>query len=83
MNDAEKIARDVAALCACVGLDRDTDPRRVLPVIPSVALWRILPRLIRKAAPDMMEREREFCLNLAADIEQGRPAPSISPGKAV
>lgn len=82
-NELKALARDVAALAACAMLDRETDPRRVLPVIPSAALWRILPRLIRKAAPHMDEPSRSFAMRLADGIERGEPAPEIRCGKVV
>ena len=82
-DELKALARDVAALAACCALDRETDPRRVLPQIPAAALWRILPRTIRRAAPHMDEKSRAFALSRAETIEKGLPAPQVQMGKAV
>lgn len=82
------ILKDIAALSACVSLDHDTDPRRTLPVIPPAALWRILPRLLRRAADSagcsLSDTQRDFMWNQASAIEAG-PAtvPEIATGEAV
>lgn len=82
-EESNSLAKDIAALAACVSLDRISDPYRVLPTLAPAALWRILPRLLRKAAPHMQcATSREFSLTLARTIEQGKPAPVIAGGKA-
>jgi hypothetical protein len=77
MKTVDALARDVATLAARVVLDHGSDPRRPLPTIGSRALSRILPRLLRKAAPHLRDAtKREFCENLARLIEVGhRSAP--------
>lgn len=82
MNESERIARIVAQLAASVGLDRDSDPRRVLPVIPPVILWRLLPRLLRECAPHMPELQREFSQRMAELIEGTNPGSEVNSGGA-
>jgi len=79
------LLKDVAALSACVSLDRTSDPRRTLPVIPPAALWRILPRLLRRAADaagcDLDDTSKAFMRAQAAIIEGGpAAAPLIGDG---
>ncbi|HEY1189557.1 MAG TPA: hypothetical protein VGE74_18065 [Gemmata sp.] len=78
----QAIARDVAALAANVVLENGTHGR-TMPAIAPASLWRILPRLLERAAPHMAETERAFALALANTIQGKQPAPQIPLGKAV
>lgn len=69
------LVRGILALAPALSLDRTTDPRRVLPVIPPVTLWRVLPRLLAGAADLAADLDvgedttRAFARNVASTIE--------------
>lgn len=83
------LLRDLAALARSTSLDRETDPRRVLPFLPAALLWRVWPRVLERAA-DLAAAVRptvttpadvEFMRHLADAIETGRPAPTVGGDK--
>lgn len=83
-DQLKAIARDLASLAANVSLDRESDATgRVLPTIPPEVLWRILPRLLERAAPEMGQKQGAFALALAATIQGKQQSPEIRCGKAV
>lgn len=72
---------DIALLSVSVNLDRGTDPRRVLPQIPGPLLWRILPRILERAAMlgrDVLPAHQlEFMTRQAKAIECREPAAEV------
>lgn len=72
---------DLALLSVSVNLDRQTDPRRVLPAIPATLLWRILPRIMRRAAllgrDTLPAHKLEFMTRQAKAIECCEPAAEV------
>jgi hypothetical protein len=72
------LLQDLSTLAASTALDHESDKsHRVLPIISPVVLWRLLPRILTRAAElggensDLTETQREFMVNLA-DLIQGK-----------
>lgn len=87
------LLRDLSRLAAGMSMDRATDPTRVLPVLPPAHLWRIWPRVARRAADladalaaageitiqAMTAAESEFMRHQATIIER-REGAALSAG---
>jgi hypothetical protein len=78
------VARAVSVLAQSTALDRESDPRRVLPEIAPAALWRTLPALLRACAPFMeSQADRDFARRLARMIENRESRAWVGAGWAV
>lgn len=79
------LLRDLAVLARGTSLDRDTDPRRVLPFLPAALLWRLWPRVLEKASAmasampvgQLAPSDGPFMRLLANAIESGAAAPRV------
>lgn len=76
------VARKVSVLAQATALDRESDPRRVLPEIAPAELWRLFPSILRDCAAYMPSQpDRDFARWLARAIESGEAAPAIGAEK--